>query len=51
MKLPFALNKAFQGMTPTFFFLSQDGKLLHQYPGSWNSRDWKLILQENRKKK
>ena len=51
MKLPFGLQKAFQGITPTFFFLSKEGKLLNHYPGSWNSRDWKLILEENRKKK
>ena len=50
-KLPFGLQKAFKGITPTFFFLSQEGKLLNHYPGSWNSSDWKLILQENRKKK
>ena len=48
MKLPFSLNKAFKGITPTFFFLSQEGKLLNQYPGSWNSRDWQLLLKENR---
>ena len=51
MKLPFGLQKAFQGITPTFFFLSKEGKLLNQYPGSWNRSDWKLILEENRKRK
>jgi len=51
MELPFGLKKAFQGITPTFFFLSKEGKLLNHYPGSWNSRDWNLILQENREKK
>lgn len=49
-KLPFGLKKSFQGVTPTFFFLSKDGKLLHSYPGSWNGSDFKLILNENRKK-
>ncbi len=47
MKLPFGLQKVFQGITPTFFFLSKEGKLLNQYPGSWNARDWNLILKEN----
>jgi thioredoxin-related protein len=48
MKLPFSLQKAFKGITPTFFFLSKEGALLNHYPGSWNSRDWKLLLKENR---
>ena len=47
MKLPFGLQKAFQGITPTFFFLSKEGRLLNQYPGIWNVRDWNLILREN----
>jgi len=50
MKLPFELKKAFKGITPTFFFLSKDGKLLNSYPGSWGILDFKLILDENRKK-
>jgi len=50
MKLPFGLKKAFKGITPTFFFLSKDGKLLNSYPGSWSSSDFNLILNENRKK-
>jgi thioredoxin-related protein len=48
MKLPFSLQKAFKGITPTFFFLSKEGALLNHYPGSWNSRDWQLLLKENR---
>jgi len=50
MKLPFELQKAFKGITPTFFFLSKEGKLLNNYPGSWNVSDFKMILNENRKK-
>jgi len=50
MKLPFKLQDAFKGITPTFFFLSKEGTLLNHYPGSWNTRDWKLLLKENREK-
>lgn len=50
MKLPFDLQKSFKGITPTFFFVSKDGKLLGNYPGSWGISDFKIILNENRKK-
>lgn len=39
-KLPFALEDEFGGMTPTFFILDANGKLLKQIPGSWNKSDF-----------
>lgn len=45
--LPFDLKKSFYGITPTFFFLSNDNKLLNVYPGAWNEKDFIDILKEN----
>lgn len=39
-KLPFGLDKEFGGMTPTFFILKGDGKLVKQVPGSWGKEDF-----------
>ncbi|MGA1932570.1 thioredoxin fold domain-containing protein [Arcobacter sp. YIC-464] len=47
VKLPFDLKKKFKGMTPTFFILTQDGKLLNIYPGAWVKKDFIEILKEN----
>lgn len=46
-KLPPKLVKAYQHITPSFFFLSPEGKLLHSYPGSWTKTDFVSILREN----
>jgi len=47
--LPFNLAKNYRGMTPTFFAINNDGKLQNKYPGSWNKKDFLLILKENSK--
>ncbi|RXJ70176.1 thioredoxin family protein [Halarcobacter ebronensis] len=47
VNLPFGLKKYFKGMTPTFFFLTTDGQLLHTYPGAWVKDDFLQILKEN----
>ena len=49
VSLPFNLSKGYRGMTPTFFALNNDGKLKNKYPGSWNKKDFLLILKENKK--
>ena len=46
-RLPARLAQAYQHITPSFFFLSPEGKLLHSYPGSWTKTDFVLILREN----
>ena len=47
VNLPFGLKKYFKGMTPTFFFLTTAGELLHTYPGAWTRADFLQILKEN----
>lgn len=47
IKLPFNTDKYFKGMTPTFFFLTTSGELLHTYPGAWTKSDFLEILKEN----
>jgi len=47
-KLPLNLDKSFKNITPTFFALKPDGKLLNAYPGAWNKSDFLLILNENK---
>ena len=49
VSLPFNLNKGYRGMTPTFFALDENAKLINKYPGSWNKDDFLLILKENTK--
>ena len=49
--LPFDLKKSFKGVTPTFFFLSKNGTLLSDFPGSWGSKDFIMILDEHVKRK
>lgn len=46
-KLPFNLEKHFQEMTPTFFVISKEGKLLKSYPGAWKKEDFLNNLKEN----
>lgn len=48
--LPFNLKKGYRGMTPTFFALNNNGELENKYPGSWNKKDFLLILKENKNK-
>ena len=50
VSLPFNLKKGYRGMTPTFFALDKNGKLENKYPGSWNKKDFLLILKENKNK-
>lgn len=45
--LPFDLKKNFYGITPTIFFVSNDGKLMNTYPGAWSEKDFIEILGEN----
>lgn len=46
--LPLNLDKNFKKITPTFFVLKSNGKLLNTYPGAWNKSDFLLILDENK---
>jgi thioredoxin-related protein len=48
--LPFELKKNFQGMTPTFYFISKHKKILNRYLGAWTKKDFIFILNENIKK-
>jgi len=50
-KLPFDLKKIYKGITPSFFFLNKEGKLLNDFPGSWNKKDFSMILTEHAKQK
>ena len=50
-KIPFGLKKYYKNITPSFFFLDNQGKLLGSYPGSWNKNDFKMILNEHKPKK
>ncbi len=43
-ELPFNLQKVYQKITPSFFILNSDGKLLKHYPGSWRKGDFIRIL-------
>lgn len=45
--LPFSLQKNYRKITPTFFILNKEKKLLNKYPGSWNEKDFLEILEEN----
>ena len=47
IKLPFGVTKYYQQITPTFFFLDNNGKFQNAYPGSWNKSDYIEILKEN----
>lgn len=47
VKLPFDLIKHFKRITPTFFFMNSDKKLLSTYPGAWRKDDYISILKEN----
>jgi thioredoxin-related protein len=49
VSLPFNLSKGYRGITPTFFALNNEGKLQNKYPGSWNKKDFLMILKENKK--
>lgn len=33
-------------MTPTFYFISEDKKVIKTVPGSWNQEDFKSMLEE-----
>lgn len=49
VKLPFKTQDIFKGITPTFFFLSNKGKILSQNPGAWTKEDFLSLLKENMK--
>lgn len=51
INLPFGLNEHFKKITPTFFFVDTNKKLLNSYPGSWIKKDWLTILGENEDEK
>jgi thioredoxin-related protein len=46
--LPFALEKKFPNITPTFFFLNKMGALDKIYPGSWNEKDFLKMLKDHK---
>jgi len=50
-RLPLGLEKVYQKITPSFFFLSPEGKLLAHFPGSWNQHDFAKMLEQYRLKK
>jgi thioredoxin-related protein len=43
-RLPFGLEKIYQKITPSFFFLDSNGEIIEHYPGSWRKRDFIRIL-------
>jgi len=47
-KLPFNLKKVYQHITPSFFILDENGKLIKHYPGSWKRRDFITILKSHK---
>ena len=47
VKLAPLLLKKYQKITPSFFIISPDGKLLNSYPGAWKTNDFLEILKEN----
>jgi len=42
-KMPLDLEAS---MTPTFYFISVDKKVIKTVPGSWNQEDFKSMLEE-----
>ena len=46
--LPFDLQKEYKRVTPSFFFVNSNKKLLTQYPGAWKKNDFIDILKENK---
>lgn len=48
-KLPFNLEKIFLKVTPSFFFLDENAKVIKMYPGAWNKKDFLNILDEHKK--
>jgi len=48
--LPFDLEKDFPKITPTFFFLDENAKLIKLYPGAWKKSDFLNMLNEHKKK-
>ncbi|AXK48995.1 thioredoxin family protein [Aliarcobacter trophiarum LMG 25534] len=46
--LPFNLQKEYKRLTPSFFFLNSNAKLISQYPGAWIKSDFMNILKENK---
>ena len=48
-ELPFGLERVYRHITPSFFFLNSNAKLIHHYPGSWTKHDFLMILKENLK--
>ena len=43
-RLPLGTDKVYQKITPSFFFLTPEGKLLDHFPGSWNKHDFSMML-------
>jgi len=48
-ELPLSLQKHYKKLTPSFFVINADGKLLNSYPGSWTKEDFFEIMKENLK--
>ena len=46
--LPFDLQKEYKRITPSFFFINSNKKLLSQYPGAWKKDDFLKLLMDNR---
>jgi mono/diheme cytochrome c family protein len=45
-RLPLGLDKVYRQITPSFFFLSPEGKLLDHFPGSWTKSDFARMLEQ-----
>jgi mono/diheme cytochrome c family protein len=45
-RLPLGLDKIYRKITPSFFFLAPDGRLLGHFPGSWTRNDFAKMLEE-----
>ena len=45
-KLPLGITKT---MTPTFFFVNEEAKIVRKIPGSWNKVDFLDLLQSSLK--
>jgi len=50
-KLPFGVEKYYKKITPSFFIINADKKLISKLPGSWSKEDFMSFLKESKDKK
>ncbi len=50
-KLPFGVEKHYKKITPSFFIINADKKLINKLPGSWSKEDFMTFLKESIDKK